>query len=161
RRVEGEPPYRVLHRHDLLLAHPVAEKARGVADVGMELHVRAAVGQPDDRVRRAEDLRHRLGVHVDLAKAAARLDRFLEGRSRKASTGCLPCALAMSAMCLPASPRFFASLGSSTTMRSQRFENVESGPSGASTSARSLARIAGSRYARIFSASGPWRIGSH
>src|SRR5262245_43290982 len=81
-------------------------------------------------------------------------------RSRNASTGCWPFAFAISAMCLPASPRFFASLGSSTNMRSQRFENVESGPSGASTSSRSFARIAGLAYAVSLSASGPWRIGS-
>ena len=48
-------------------------------------------------------------------------------RSRNASIGCLPCAWAISATCLPASPRFFASFGSSTIIRSQRLEKVESG----------------------------------
>src|SRR5207249_2567642 len=50
RRVEGEPADGVLERHDLLLPHPEAEETGGVADVRVELHVGAAVGEPNHRV---------------------------------------------------------------------------------------------------------------
>jgi glucose-6-phosphate 1-dehydrogenase len=66
-------------------------------------------------------------------------------RSRKASIGSFPCAVEICAMLCPLSPRFAGRWGSSTIIRSQRLENVESGPSGAPSSAESFARSSGSR----------------
>ena len=54
-RLEGQPPHRLLQRHRLLLAHPLAEQPRRVAVAAVELHVRAAVAQPDERVRIGQD----------------------------------------------------------------------------------------------------------
>src|SRR5438445_84299 len=79
-RVVREPPHGVLERHDLLLTHPVAEQARGVAHVRVELHVSAAVGEPDHRVRAPEDLRDGLGVHVDLAQGEYGVQVLLDGQ---------------------------------------------------------------------------------
>src|SRR5207245_8876615 len=65
---------------DLLLTPPVAEQARWVAHVRVELHVSAAVGEPDHRVRAPEDLRDGLGVHVDLAQGEYGVQVLLDGQ---------------------------------------------------------------------------------
>src|SRR2546422_5069092 len=79
-RVEREAAHRQLERHDLLLTDPVAEEPRGIRHVRVELDVRPAVGEPDDCVGAAEDLRHRLGVHVDLAEGEDRSEILLDGQ---------------------------------------------------------------------------------
>ena len=64
----------MLERHDLLVAHPLAQKPRAVAVAAMELDVRAAIRQPDDGVRIGQDLRHRLVVDVVLRLHQARIE---------------------------------------------------------------------------------------
>ena len=66
-RLEGQPPHRRFQRHDLLLAHPFAQQPRAEAEAALELHVRAAIRQTDDRVRVVQDLRDRLVIDVVLA----------------------------------------------------------------------------------------------
>ena len=68
----------MLERHDLLLPHPVPQQPGGVAHVRVELHVGAPVGESHHRVGTAEDLRDRLGVHVDLAEAEDRAEILLD-----------------------------------------------------------------------------------
>ena len=64
---EGQPPHGGFQRHDVLLAHPLAQQAGAEAEAALELHVRAAVRQADDRVRIVQDLRDRFVIDVVLA----------------------------------------------------------------------------------------------
>ena len=55
----------------------------------MELHVGAAVGEPDHRVGAAEDLRHRLGIHVDLAEREDRREVLFDREVEEGVDGLL------------------------------------------------------------------------
>src|SRR2546425_7992825 len=96
-RVERETPHGVLERHDLLLPHPVAEQAGGVADVRVELHLRAPSESPTTayglpRIWATASISELISPRVKTVFSSSSA-----ARSRNASSGFLPCAFAIAA----------------------------------------------------------------
>src|SRR5277367_217206 len=63
-RLKGQSPHSRFKRHDLLLAHPLAQEPGAEPKSTLELNMCTTIRQADDRVRVIQYLRHRLIIDV-------------------------------------------------------------------------------------------------